>query len=545
VTGAFPISHYPPLAIEEALFRFWRRAGRESGVALVPSGSARFERRGVDTVEPAERPEPLDRYSVRGLVWGVQTAWFSRDDRLIAVANGDAELDRFEAIRAGYEAMLPIVVARSVADGIADQAAIARRITPAAGGRYALVGARLIDGTGRPPIEGATILVEGGRIAAAGAAGAVPLPSGVPRIDLRGGTVIPGLWDLHAHYEQVEWPLVGLAAGVTTARDAANELELVTALREAIGAGRILGPRLLAAGVIDGPGHALGVITAATAGEAHRAVTRYADLGFEQIKIYQSLPPALVGAVVEEAHRRGMTVTGHVPTGMNALEFIAAGADQINHLNFVTAVMRPPPQPGQPPPPLDLASAEARRVIQRLVERKVVLDPSLARAEQFLHSRDSGYAAYEPGVLLVPLELRGSLESTGISGPGAAGAAARFQRSLELVALLERSGVPIVLGTDLTVPGYSIYRELELAVRGGFTPMEAIQAATIVPAQALRLERESGTIEPGKRADLLVLDANPLDDIRNIRTVRLVVKEGNAYDSPALFRAAGFETRPR
>src|SRR4029077_15666151 len=122
-----------------------------------------------------------------------------------------------------------------------------------------------------------------------------------------------------------------LAAGVTTARDAGNELELATGLREAIRDGRVPGPRLLLAGLIDGGPNGLGVHLAATAEEARAEVRRYHDAGYQQIKIYQSLPPSLVATIEEEAHRSNMTVTGHVPTGMNALQFVEAGADQINH----------------------------------------------------------------------------------------------------------------------------------------------------------------------------------------------------------------------
>jgi len=393
--SAFPISHYPPLAIEQELYRYWRKAGKPAAIPLLPAGLARFVRVGADTVAIGRRSVALDRYAVHGLVWGAQSAWFS-DDRLIAVANGDAELDRFEAIREGFESMLPVVVRRSVEDEIAAQATVARRVQPIHKGRFAIVGARVIDGRGGTPLDNGTIVVEGGTISSVGPRARVTVPAGVSVINGEGKTVLPGLWDVHAHYEQAAWPIVSLAAGVTTARDAANEFELITALRQAIASGRILGPRLLAAGVIDGGEYPLGVVTAATPEEARRAVARYADAGFEQIKIYQSLPPALVPVVVEEAHRRGLTVTGHVPTGMSALQFIDAGADQINHLNFVTAVLRTPPAAGQPAAPIDLHSEAARQAIERFkargicwirVSREVKSSPTRATAATLDTSR--------------------------------------------------------------------------------------------------------------------------------------------------------------
>jgi imidazolonepropionase-like amidohydrolase len=147
---------------------------------------------------------------------------------------------------------------------------------------------------------------------------------------------------------------------------------------------------------------------------------------------------------------------------------------------------------------------------------------------------------YEPGVERVPRELRGALESTGVPGALAARAAGQRQLGLALTGALHRAGVPIVLGTDLTVPGHSMHRELELAVAAGLTPMQAIEAATRVAARAMRLDHEAGTIAPGQRADLLVLDRDPLADIRHVRTTRWVVRDGRAYESAALWRAAGF-----
>jgi imidazolonepropionase-like amidohydrolase len=363
-------------------------------------------------------------------------------------------------------------------------------------------------------------------------------------VDIGGRTVIPGLWDLHAHYEQAEWPLVSLAAGVTTARDVGNEFELATGLRNALAQGRLLGPQLLLAGVVDGrpatEGQALGVVTAGDEAEARAVVRRYAAAGFQQIKVYQSVAPALVRVISEEAHRAGLQVTGHVPTGMDARQFVDAGADQINHWNSLVSALRTPATDGRPAR-LDVESEHAQAALRHLAERGTVLDPSLARAEQHAHPRDSGYAHLEPGVARVPLELRGALESTGLSGALAPRAAGQRRALLSVVGAAFRAGVPIVLGTDLTVPGHSMHRELELAVAAGLTPMQAIQAATVVPARAMRREQEAGRITPGMHADLLVLDADPLADIRNVRRTRWVVRGGRVYETAALWRAAGFQ----
>ena len=244
--AAFPIFHYPPVAIEEALFRYCcLRQTRPAPARLLPSGQATFAQRGTDTLRgPSGTSVVLRRYCVSGLLWGRQSMWATADGRIVAVVNGDAELDRFEAVRAGYEHLLPDFVRGAVRDGLADLEAAARHAPPSRIGAYAIVGARIIDGTGAPPIADGVVIIRDGRIEAVGPAGRVLVPANLPREDARGKTIIPGLWDMHVHFEQVEWPAAQLAAGVTTARDMGNELELATGLRDAISGSRVPGPRL-------------------------------------------------------------------------------------------------------------------------------------------------------------------------------------------------------------------------------------------------------------------------------------------------------------
>lgn len=536
----FPIHHYPPLALEEALLRYWRAHGGPSAMHLAPEGTVSFELRGRDTLPSASGPLVARRYSVSGLVWGRQSMWATDDGRVVAVINGDAELDRFEAVRQGFEGDLAIFVRGAVHDGLEDLYALARAVRPIHSGDYAIVGARLIDGTGAPELDDATVVMRDGLIEAVGARGSVAIPGGIAVMDARGKTMIPGLWDMHVHFEQVEWPAAQLAAGVTTARDVGNELELAVGLRDAIRDGRAVGPRMLLAGLVDGAPDGLGVQLAGTPDEARAMVRRYHDAGFQQVKVYQSVPPALVSVIAAEAHRLGMTVTGHVPTGMDAFQFVEAGADQINHVGFVLAVMTPPPAPGQPRAPVDLSSSEARRAIAFFGAHRTVLDPTLARSEENVHPKDSLFSAYEPGAAKAPPELAEVLNASGSPRETAERRMAALTRALPIVNALRKAGVPIVAGTDLVVPGHSIARELELEVRGGFTPMQAIQAATIVAARAMGLDHESGTIQPGKRADLVLLDGDPLTSISDVRRVSAVVTAGRMYVPAPLWRAAGF-----
>ena len=147
----------------------------------------------------------------------------------------------------------------------------------------------------------------------------------------------------------------------------------------------------------------------------------------------------------------------------------------------------------------------------------------------------------EPGVLKVPPELREQLTSGGAPEQFADLVKRGFRRELDIIGALHRAGIPVVAGTDQAVPGYSVYREIELYVEAGMTPQEALQAATIVPARVMKVEKESGTVEAGKRADFDILDANPLENIHNIRTVKQVVANGILYESAPLWRSAGFQ----
>ncbi|MES2522608.1 MAG: amidohydrolase family protein [Gemmatimonadota bacterium] len=536
----FLLTPYAPFALEEALLQYWEKRGRPATLQLLPQGTAAISVRGRDTFRLQGRNVVLERLTVRGVIWGAQTVWRDARGLLIAAVGADAELDRVEAVREGFEPLLAEFVRTSVRDAVNDLAHVARTVRPVQQGTYAITGVRLIDGTGAAPVDDAVLVIADGRIRWAGPRVQAVIPRGTVVVDGRGKTAIPGLWDMHGHYAQGEWLAAGLAAGVTTVRDMANEIELITALRDAVRAGRALGPRVLAAGVIDGGQNPLGVITADTPEQARRAVARYHAEGFQQIKIYESLAPALVPVIVAEAHRLGMPVTGHVPAGMNAVDFVRAGADGITHLNFVQAVLRPASGPGQPLRAVDTESPEAKRVIALLVERGTVVEPSLARREQRVHPKDSSFERYEPGSAKAPPELRDALNSVGVPAAAAERARAGFAGYVGLFGMLYRAGIRMTLGTDLVVPGHTIHRELELAVEAGLTPLEAIRLATQDAARVMGLAQESGTLQRGMRADVVLISGNPAANISAVRNVHAVVTGGRMYLPAPLWRHAGF-----
>jgi imidazolonepropionase-like amidohydrolase len=549
----FLTAGYAPTAVQMMLMRYWLSHGSPVALKTFPSGEVRIQDRGSDDVQIEGHPTRLERYSVSGLIWGREALWLDSEKNLAAVVTTDAEFDHFEAVREGFEPALPTLVARAGGDEMAALAEISKQFQSRNAGKLAFKGGTLIDGTGRAPIANAVVVIDGDRIVAVGPAKKVRIPQDATVVDAKGKTILPGLWDMHAHFEQVEWGPIYLAAGVTTVRDCGNEFEFITAVRDALRDGHGLGPRLLLAGVVDGSGpSAIGVQRVDSPQQAEEWVRRYHDAGFQQMKIYSSMTRDNVAAVAAAAHRLGMTVTGHIPEGMTAIQGIEAGIDQINHLGYIVAMMKPEDKSGERPTrlqrlqataALDLNSESSRKALAFLRTHGTVVDPTLALTELYGASPSHPVASFEPGVKKVAPELAAGFagDANDLSPELAEAGRKAFAKELEIVGALHRAGVPVVAGTDQAVPGHSLHREIELYVEAGMTPMEAIQAATIVPARVMRLDKESGTIEAGKKADLIVLGANPLESIHNIRQVEKVVSRGFLYDPPPLWESVGFK----
>jgi len=522
----FTIDGYAPFSVQMMLVRYWNGHGRPEVLATLPGeplNEVRIENRGRDEMRVGERVVVLDRYTVEGVVWGRETLWLTEGGAFAAAVTRAGGLS-FEGVREDLTEALPTLAARAAKEAVDDLGRISRGLEPLASGSFALVGATVVDGT-KGAIPDATVLVRRGRIEAVGPRAEISIPSGAPSIDVRGKTILPGLWDMHTHVTQIEWGPVYLAAGVTTVRDMGNESELLLALRDALASEKALGPRLLLAGLVDGGGpNAFGTVAATTPEEGRAVVGRYHDAGFQQVKLYSLLEPEVVAAISQEAHRLGMTVTGHVPAAMTLRQAVAAGMDHIAHLAIRD-------EPG---------SEELRRTIEFLRDQGTVLDPTLSWGELLGRSTSTPIDTFQPGFPKIPAPLRRLFDSAGNPDLEPAAARARLERGLQIVGELHRGGVPIVAGTDEGIPGHSLHREIELYVEAGLTPLEAIQAATIVPARAMRLEKDLGTVEAGKRADLVILDADPLERISNIRTVRYVVTDGRMYEAAELWRSVRF-----
>jgi hypothetical protein len=346
----------------------------------------------------------------------------------------------------------------------------------------------------------------------------------------------------------VEWGPIYLAAGVTSVRDVGNEFDFIRALHEQLDRKQnpAIGPHIEFAGIIDGIGPiSLGAVTADTPEEADELVKKYKEAGARQIKIYSSVKPAVVKAICAAAHARGMTVTGHIPEGMTAVEGVEDGMDQINHIQYEVPYFAHPAMgaDGKPdrtkPVVLELDGPKPKELIGVLKAHHTVLDPTMVVFESFMNTVPM--EQLEPGMNHLPAQLREALDNAPPPADKVALVAARWQAFMATLRALHAAGIPMVAGTDQTIPGYSLHREMEIYVEAGFSPLEALQAATIEPARALGVEAESGSLTAGKRGDVLLLDADPLADIHNTRKVWRTVAAGAVYSPGPLWESVGFK----
>ncbi len=513
----FTVEGYAPFSVQMMLLRYWASHGKparlETLPAEAPGTEATIEVTGQDTVAGVR----LTRYSVGGVVWGRESLWLD-DGGAIAAGVSYAGGLPLEAVRPEFRQSLLQFVRSSVADRMRELAAASSRIRVRAQGTFAIAGATLIDGTGAAPVADSVVVIRDGRIAAAGARGKVAIPRGAAVTDARGSSLLPGLWEMHAHFAQVDYGPAYLAAGVTTARDCGEEFEFITAVRDLIDSGRGLGPQLVLAGLVDRSGEgSFGVNYADTPEQGRAMVARYKAAGFAQMKIYNRIQPDVLRAITAEAHRAGMTVTGHVPDGMTARQAVEAGMDQINHLGAVYQEMR-------------RGGAEAVRFF---VEHGTVVDPTMSWNELLGRPANVEISSFEPGFAKAPYTL------TSLIGT-ASGRGSSNRDQLAAIRRLYEAGVPIVAGTDKAVPAHSLHRELELYVQAGIPPMDVIRLATSGAARVMGMADQVGTVEPGKRADLILVDGNPLENFAALRRVTRVIEQGRMYDTGELWEMAGF-----
>lgn len=433
----------------------------------------------------------------------------------------------------------------------------------------AITDVTVIDGTGAPARARQTVVVRGTRIAQVGPAASVPVPAGARRMDGRGRWLIPGLWDMHVHafgyaFADFAAPLL-LANGVTGARDMGFFVDTARYWRGEVAAGRTVGPRLVVGGRLDGPrNRAPWVARAATAEDARRAVDSLVNAGADFIKVYSHLPREAYFAAAEQARRRGVRLVGHVPYAVSVQEAVGAGQRGMEHQDDLMracsvedAALRAElaALPVDAPPARQLAlmrdharrmrdgydAARCARVMAAMAEAGVHATPTLVVYQPYLARGDTSVIhpslmrTVPPGLAAEWRARLGRMEPV-----DTATVAAYF--SLARTGEMHGAGVRLLAGTDAPLayvhPGASLHDELALLVRAGLTPMQALQAATREPAAHLGALDSLGTVQAGRLADLVLLEADPLADIRNTRRIHAVIANGRVMDRAALLRRA-------
>ncbi|MDB5134623.1 MAG: amidohydrolase family protein [Mucilaginibacter sp.] len=531
----FPIAGYAPTVVQQVLIQYWKKHHEPASINTLPVGSVQIKRDGADTLTYNNKPLILERYTIGGLIWGNEFVWTDKQNQVICIITNDAEFDKFEAVREPYEALLSTLIGKTATYSMRLFTKSAS-IKSAGEKLIAIKGGTVIDVVNEKTIPDAVVLIENGIIKKIGKNGDVNIPAGAKIIDAKGKVLLPGLWDMHAHFGQAEWGPAYLAAGVTTVRDCGNEFNFINSIKDAIDQGKGLGPEILKAGIIDGKGqYALGIIQADTKVEAIKAVDRYKENGFVQIKIYSSVKPAIVKAICDEAHRLGLTVTGHIPNGMTLQQGVDSGMNQVNHVQYVYSIMKRNKDRS-----IDFNDPVSIAAINFIKEHNVVIDPTVGVFEMSFRSIKDDITIMEPAFYTLPLPLQALLKNTGQDTAGAKKFKPLYQSLLVIVKKLHDAGVTIVAGTDQGFPGFSVARELELYVQAGLTPADAIQTATITPAKVMSLDKSTGSIDEGKQADIIIVDGDPLKNIRDIRNVTVVIKGGHIYDPGTLHRLVGF-----
>ncbi|HEU4631324.1 MAG TPA: amidohydrolase family protein [Gemmatimonadaceae bacterium] len=517
-------------AFDEALLVRQLLRRPDSTLRLLPAGQARLEIAGDTVVHTATGAQHVRLALIHTVPGGTPAAvWIDDAGELFA-----SDVGWFITVRAGAEDALPALRAKEVAYRNAQGAALARRVMPPPASAIAIVNGDVFDaerGVVRPRT---TVVVRGERIVAVGPADSVAVPTGATVIDATGRTVVPGLWDMHGHMQLTSQTSSGirqLAQGITTVRDLASDVDVATSHRDRAAAGEIVGPRAVLAGFIEGPGLWAGPtdVIVRTEEEARAWVARYDSLGYRQIKVYNLVHPDLIPTIAEEAHRRGMRLSGHVPRGLSTPAAVRLGFDEINHAAFLfstfypdslfTPTMRAYSLVAQTVAPnIDVESPEMTAMIELFRERGTVIDGTFA-----IWMQEVGGG---PG----PAGLPAAADSARVAAANA--------HWVRLIQRLHDAGVTMVPGTDNQGSG-TYLEELELYERAGIPTAEVLQMATIVPARVMKDARDYGSIAPGKVADLVIVNGRPAERIGDLRRVERVLRAGRVYDPRALRAAIG------
>ncbi len=382
---------------------------------------------------------------------------------------------------------------------------------------------------------------------------ATPIHDEATVVDGTGKFLSPGLFDMHGHTGP--WDAVlQIAGGVTTLRDMGNDNAFLNKLKSRIDKGDAIGPTIVPAGYIEGksPFSSYGGFVVDDVDGARKAIDWYAQHGYRQIKLYNSIKPEWVAPIAEYAHQRGIRVSGHIPAFMRAEEAVRAGFDEIQHINQVvlnfltkkdddTRTLLRFYLVGDNANQIDLESDKVKDFVKLLVDKKVAVDPTLTAFEAMFLQRQG---APNPSFRMVSPNMPPSISrawltnSMDVNDKNAEPFRKSYEKLLGLVKKMYDAGVPILAGSD-DIAGFTMHRELELYVMAGLTPAQALQIATLNGARYSQVEHRTGTIEVGKDADLVLMNEDPTKDIGAVRKIAMTMKGGAMFYPAQVFESLG------
>ena len=409
----------------------------------------------------------------------------------------------------------------------------------------------IVDGASPVPRVGQTVVVENRRIVAVGATAATSQPAGAREIDGSGRFLVPGLWDMHVHTDapggRDVLPLY-VANGVTGVRDMAGDWTTLQGFRREIAAGALVGPRIVASGpYIEGGDVPIAHLLATTPDEAAAAVDSLARLGVDFVKLHSQLEREVYLAAARAARDRGMRVAGHVPRSVGAREAVEAGVTSLEHLlQIPTPCTAEETRSLAPRFPIQRVLAgctteDVAPLFAFLAERDARVVPTLVAQLEVARwpKRDlpgDAFAPYLPDTLQAFVASIFPMPDSIPPDADVVGAAL-FAKRVAIVGMLHEAGVAVLPGTDAPLrnspPGFGLHAELAYFSDGGMTPWEVLRAATLEPARWLGLADSLGTVEPGRLADLVLLDADPTLDVGNLGRIHAVMADGRLFDAAA------------
>ena len=435
-----------------------------------------------------------------------------------------SDVQWFMAVRPGTESVLPVLRAIELSWRNRQAVAMAQRVNKTATGPIVIRNGDVFDSERGVMMPRTTVVIRGDRIEAVGPADQVATPAGATVIDATGKAVVPGLWDMHSHFQAnggTFGTVLQLSNGITSIRDLAADTDVAVALRDQANSGRILAPHVVLAGFIEGPGAWAGPsdAIALNEGQARALVAKYDSLGYRQIKLYNLLHPDFVPTISAEAKKRGLRLSGHVPRGMSVPAAVNLGFDEINHAAFLFSNFF---QDSLYWPAMRAYSAVAQAVAPNFD----VDSPAMTSLIDFLKARGT--------VIDGTFNLwMGQGALTGQGNPGAS----QYGRLLKR---LFDAGVTLVAGTDNTT-GQTLILELELYQHSGIPAPAVLQIATLGAARVMKDDRDYGSIAKGKVADIIIVNGQPAERVSDLRKLERVIRAGRVYE-PAALRQAVFGT---